>query len=166
MYVVFDGWLLVIFEVVVVDLGVDLVVVCVICLCGVVDLVVVFYENGDMVMIVVLEDVDLDEMWFCDKVVFVVCKWLEFCLDKEVVWCGLMFFVLLYYVLMGMWLIWCIVDVIWNVFGDMLCDFNWYMKCMMFSGVYVVIVLFWFGDESEDYVDIWVFLDCWIENVM
>ncbi|MGB0960806.1 MAG: COQ9 family protein, partial [Halocynthiibacter sp.] len=34
------------------------------------------------------------------------------------------------------------------------------------SAVYSSVLLFWLGDESEDHVDSWAFLDRRIENVM
>lgn len=58
------------------------------------------------------------------------------------------------------------VDAIWRAVGDRSTDFNYYTKRLTLAGVYSATLLYWLGDESEDYAATWAFLDRRIEGVM
>lgn len=111
-----------------------------------------------------LVEIDLGVKCYCDCVVLVIQFWLEV-VDCEMVCCGMILFLLLYMVFEGVCLMWGIVDVIWVVFGDMLQDYNWYLKWVILLGVYGLCVFYWLGDEMGGEVMI-VFIDCWIDDVM
>jgi ubiquinone biosynthesis protein COQ9 len=58
------------------------------------------------------------------------------------------------------------VDAIWYAAGDTSTDFNFYTKRGLLVPVYVSTVLYWLGDESEDYAATWAYLDRRIDDVM
>jgi len=58
------------------------------------------------------------------------------------------------------------VDTIWAGLGDRSADFNFYSKRALLAGVYLTTLLYWLGDESDDFVDSWDFLDRRIADVM
>jgi ubiquinone biosynthesis protein COQ9 len=58
------------------------------------------------------------------------------------------------------------VDSIWYKAGDKSTDFSFYTKRALLAGVISATILFWIGDESEDSVDSWAFLDRRIADVM
>lgn len=163
-YVIFEGMGDKVIIVVVQELGMFVELVWVYLLCGGVDLVVVYYCWGDVVLCEWLV-ISFLQGWFCDWIIDVVMYCLLL-LDCEMVWVGVVIFLLLQNVVLGVWLIWESVDVIWDGFGDILDDVNWYFKCVMLLMVYGVMVLYWLGDVSLDVEDICVFFECWIEGVM
>ncbi|WP_410216850.1 COQ9 family protein [Paracoccus sp. (in: a-proteobacteria)] len=63
-------------------------------------------------------------------------------------------------------LVWETADVIWTALGDRSQDVNWYSKRATLSAVISATVLFWLGDDSENYTDTRAFLDRRIDGVM
>lgn len=61
---------------------------------------------------------------------------------------------------------WATADAIWRAAGDTSTDFNHYSKRALAGGVYASTLLYWLGDESEDFADTWAFLDRRIADVM
>ncbi len=57
-------------------------------------------------------------------------------------------------------------DCAWRAFGDKSTDFNFYTKRTMLLGVDIATALFFLGDESEDHIETWAFLDRRIQNIM
>ena len=58
------------------------------------------------------------------------------------------------------------VDAIWRWAGDTSTDYNFYTKRAILTGVLASTRLCWLGDDSEDCLDSWAFLDRRIDNVM
>ncbi|WP_194743368.1 COQ9 family protein [Thermaurantiacus tibetensis] len=63
-------------------------------------------------------------------------------------------------------LTWGTADAIWRAAGDTATDFNYYSKRAIASAVYAATLFYWLGDESEDHVETWAFLDRRIADVM
>ncbi|WP_199555624.1 COQ9 family protein [Sandaracinobacteroides hominis] len=61
---------------------------------------------------------------------------------------------------------WATADAIWRAAGDSSTDFNHYSKRTLAAGVYAATLLYWLGDDSEDFADTWAFLDRRIADVM
>ena len=61
---------------------------------------------------------------------------------------------------------WKTVNAMWYAAGDTATDFNFYTKRALLASVYVSTVLYWLGDDSEDFADTWEFLDRRIAGVM
>ena len=58
------------------------------------------------------------------------------------------------------------VDTMWAGVGDRSSDFNYYTKRALLLGVHSATVLYALGDQSDDYVDTWDFLDRRIADVL
>ena len=166
MHVPFDGWSETSFRAAVSDAGVDPVVARGLFPRGAVDLAVAYHKRGDAEMLRRIEETDLDEMRFRDRVAFAVRARIEAAEDREAVRRGTTLFALPMYAPDGARLIWGTADAIWTALGDTSRDFNWYTKRATLSGVYSSTVLFWLGDTSEGHAETWAFLDRRIENVM
>ena len=61
---------------------------------------------------------------------------------------------------------WRTVDAIWRALGDRSVDFSYYTKRATLGYVYAATVLCWLGDDSENHVETWAFLDRRIADVM
>lgn len=61
---------------------------------------------------------------------------------------------------------WRACDHIWFMAGDRSADFNHYTKRGLLAPVFTATVLYWIGDESEDFADTWAFLDRRIDDVL
>lgn len=131
-----------------------------------VDLAIAFHKSGDAKMVAQLADEDLTQMRFRDRIAAGVRYRIEAVTDKEAVRKGSALFALPQNAAEGSKLIWGTCDAIWNALGDTSEDVNWYTKRATLSGVYGSTVLYWLGDESENYSETWAFLDRRIENVM
>lgn len=166
MHVPFDGWSQTTFDAAVADSGVDRAVADSVCPRGAVDLALHYHARGDALMCKRLEETDLGEMKFRDRVAAAVRFRLEAVEDKELVRRGTTLFALPMYAADGAKAIWGTADAIWNALGDTSEDVNWYTKRATLSGVYSATVLYWLGDTSEDHAATWEFLDRRIENVM
>lgn len=133
---------------------------------GGLDLAIAFHLAGDAMMCARLQDADLTEMRFRDRIAAGVRYRIEAVDDKEVVRKGSALFALPQNAAEGSKLIWGTCDAIWTALGDASEDVNWYTKRATLSGVYGSTVLYWLGDESDGFSDTWEFLDRRIENVM
>lgn len=58
------------------------------------------------------------------------------------------------------------VDAIWRVVGDRSTDFNFYTKRALLAGVYAATLVYWLGDDSENFERTWRFLDRRIADVV
>ena len=58
------------------------------------------------------------------------------------------------------------VDLIWRAVGDTSTDFNFYSKRGILAGVLTSTILYWLGDDSEDFSATRAFLDRRIADVM
>ncbi len=165
-HVPFDGWSEAAFEAAVADSGLEPALARGICPRGAADLAAAYHKRGDDVMREGLEQANLQDMRFRDRIAHAVRLRLEAAQDKELVRRGMTHFALPAYAPEGARLIWDTCDAIWTALGDSSRDLNWYTKRATLSGVYSSTVLFWLGDESEGHAETWAFLDRRIENVM
>ncbi|MEM1073501.1 MAG: COQ9 family protein [Pseudomonadota bacterium] len=165
-HVPFDGWSETTFNAAIRDTELSLSVARAVCPRGAVDLAVAFHKQGNAAMLVRLNEADLTDVKFRDKVAAAVRFRLEVVEDKEAVRRGTTLFTLPMYAADGAKLVWGTCDEIWTALGDTSDDINWYTKRASLSGVYSATVLFWLGDDSPDYMATWDFLDRRIEEVM
>lgn len=165
-HVPFDGWSEATFRAAVRDAGVDVTMAKAVCPRGAVDLAIAYHHRGDALMLERLQDADLSEMRFRDRIAAAVRYRLELVEDKEAVRRGTTLFALPSHAGDGAKLIWGTVDAIWTAFGDTSEDVNWYTKRATLGTVYSATVLYWLGDTSEGHEATWAFLDRRIDNVM
>lgn len=147
------------------DIGISVEQARVLCPRGALDLAVDYHRRADAEMIAALNKIDLSQMRFRDRVALAVRLRIE-AVDKELVRRGSALFSLPQNIAEGGQLIWGTADAIWTALGDVSEDANWYTKRATLSAVYGSTVLFWLGDDSEDYTETWAFLDRRIDNVM
>lgn len=166
-HVPFDGWSEASFRAAVCDTGVTPGIARAAFPRGAVDLAVAFHRRGDDRMITQLKAEDLSEMRFRDKIARAVRIRLEIAEeDREAVRRGVTLFALPIHAADGARAVWGTVDAIWDTLGDRSEDVNWYSKRATLSGVYSATVLYWLGDQSEEFRETWSFLDRRIDNVM
>ncbi|MCI4661082.1 MAG: COQ9 family protein [Neomegalonema sp.] len=163
----FDGWSQTTLDEAVRDAGVDPHEAKLAFPRGGVDLAVAFHRQGDAQMIAALSAADLAAMRIRDRVAFAVRTRLEIAAPyREAVRKGSSLFALPIYASDGARCVWETADHIWTALGDPSEDLNWYTKRTILAGVYSATVLYWLGDESEDFQLTWEFLDRRIEGVM
>jgi len=166
MHVPFDGWSEATFRAVVEETGIDPALARAVCPRGAVDLALIFHEEGDREMVRRLEETDMSDMRFRDRVALAVRYRLEAAGDKELVRRGMTLFALPQHAMDGAQALWRTADRIWTALGDTSDDINWYTKRATLSGVYGSTVLYWLGDGSEGSARTWAFLDRRIADVM
>lgn len=165
-YVAFDGWTDGAFRAACGDSEIDPKLARLTCARGALDLAVWFHKVGDQKMIVALQETDMSDMRFRDKVALAVRLRLKVVDDKEAVRRGTTLFALPHNVRIGARLLWETADAIWTTLGDTSRDVNWYTKRVTLSTVYSTTVLYWIGDESPEHAATWDFLDRRIDDVM
>ena len=165
-HVPFDGWSQLSFQAACTDCGIDPSIARIHCPRGALDLAVLFHQAGDQAMQSQLDDMDLSDLKFREKVTAAVRARIEVISDKEAVRRGSTLFSLPQNTLEGASLIWGTSDAIWTYLGDTSADVNWYTKRASLSAVYGACILYWLGDDSPDHQATWDFLDRRIENVM
>jgi ubiquinone biosynthesis protein COQ9 len=166
MHVPFDGWSETAFRAAIEDTGVSPALARGLFPRGALDLAAAFHRRGDDAMVAALNDQDLSDMRFRDKIALAVRLRLEAVDDKEAVRRGATLFALPMHAVEGTKLIWGTADRIWNALGDTSRDINWYTKRATLSGVYSSTVLYWLGDDSLGHQATWSFLDRRIDDVM
>ncbi|WP_298260101.1 COQ9 family protein [uncultured Litoreibacter sp.] len=166
-HVTFDGWSQDTFDAAIEDSGVDRAAALALYPRGALDLAVAFHKRGDAQMVARLQSENLLSLRFRDRIAAGVRFRLEAAgLDKEAVRRGTSFFAVPVNAPEGAKLVWGTADAIWTALGDQSVDHNWYTKRATLSAVYGATVLFWLGDDSENYAATWEFLDRRIDNVM
>lgn len=165
-HVPFDGWSDETFNAAVAESGVEMALARAMCPRGAVDLAVAYHRRGDQRMVARLNEAELAQMRFRDRIAAAVRFRIEAVEDKELVRRGMTLFALPQHAPEGTRLIWGTCDLIWRSLGDTSDDVNWYTKRMTLSGVYSSTLLYWLGDESEGFEATWAFLDRRIEDVM
>ena len=165
-HVAFDGWSDEAFRAAADDLDLPLSEARAICPRGAVDLAILFHTQGDAAMVAALQDADLSDMRFRDKVAHGIQLRLDAVDDKEAVRRGSVLFALPHMAPEGSKLIWGTADAIWTALGDTSDDVNWYTKRATLSAVYGSVVLYWLGDDSVDGQATRAFIDRRIDNVM
>lgn len=166
-HVDFDGWSPVTFAAAVADAQVDPALAAQAAPRGAIDLAVAFHRQGDAAMVAAMEGADLDAMRYSERVAFGVRARLEAAAQhREAVRRGTTLFALPHHAAEGAALVWGTADAIWKTLGDSSRDANWYTKRATLSGVYSATLLYWLGDDSEDFSATWAFLDRRIDDVM
>lgn len=163
----FDGWSSVAFERAARDTGIDISLVQQVAPRGAIDLAVAFHKKGDEVMVNDYKSEDFTELRYSEKVTQLIKSRIEASgAHKDAVRKSMSLFALPQNINEGSQLIWKTSDAIWNTLGDTSTDSNWYTKRTTLSAVYSATVLFWLGDDSDDAIDTWNFLNRRIQNVM
>ncbi|WP_306005391.1 COQ9 family protein [Aquicoccus porphyridii] len=165
-HVPFDGWSDETFNAAVAESGVEMALARAMCPRGAVDLAAAYHKRSDQRMVARLNEAELAQMRFRDRIAAAVRFRIEAVEDKELVRRGMTLFALPQHAPEGTRLIWGTCDLIWRSLGDTSDDVNWYTKRMTLSGVYSSTLLYWLGDESEGFEATWAFLDRRIEDVM
>lgn len=164
-HVAFDGWGDETFRAAVDDSGVPPSLAKAIFPRGGIDLALAYHHAGDATMVAALAKEDLSAMRFRDRIAHAVMLRLSLA-DKEAVRRGTTLMALPHLALDGSKALWSTADAIWTSLGDTSDDLNWYSKRATLSAVYASTVLFWLGDQSDDYQDTRDFLDRRIDGVM
>lgn len=166
-HVMFDGWSNTTLKAAIKDSGVDAGLAAQTCPRGAVDLALGFHRLGDSTMEDALKTAELSELRFRDKIAKTVELRIRAVADeKEAVRRGVTLFALPQNAGEGAQALWSTTDRIWTALGDTSEDVNWYTKRATLSAVYSSTILFWLGDDSEDFANTWAFLDRRIDNVM
>ncbi len=164
--VAFDGWSDKSLAAAAADIDISLEDARAICPRGAVDLALEYHDRGDTLMEERLGAADFADMRFRDKVAEAVKIRLEVIDDKEAVRRAATLFALPHHAGDSAKTLWQTADKIWNALGDTSEDYNWYTKRATLSGVWAATVLFWLGDESEDFQRTRDFIDRRIDDVM
>jgi ubiquinone biosynthesis protein COQ9 len=165
-HVPFDGWSESALRAGASDIGLSESDVRTLCPRGPVDLAVAAHQAGDAEMARRLEQADLADMRFRDRVAEAVWLRLASAGDREIVRRAAALFALPHLAPEGAKLMWGTADAIWEALGDGSRDANWYSKRVTLSAVYSACVLYWLGDESPDATATRAFIDRRIEDVM
>ncbi|MBC6441772.1 MAG: COQ9 family protein [Rhodobacteraceae bacterium] len=167
MHVMFDGWGSATFKAAVADSGVNRELARQAAPRGAVDLAVALHRRGDARMCAALAAADMSALRYSEKVAFAVRKRLVLAAPhREAVRRSTALFSLPSHGPEGTALIWGTADAIWRSLGDTSDDVNYYTKRMTLGGVYAATLLFWLGDDSEDFANTRAFLDRRIADVM
>lgn len=164
-HVIFDGWGPETFERAVNDSGVSPQLARICAPRGAADLAAAYHKRADRQLVEALSAADFGETRLRDKIAQAIWLRLE-SVDREVVRRGMSFYALPHHAPDGTRLLWETADVIWTALGDTSRDVSWYTKRATLSGVFASTVLFWLGDDSEDFADTKAFIDRRIEDVM
>ena len=134
---------------------------------GAIDAIEHFAGLADRKMIEAMEKADLNGMRVRDRVGFGVRARLEFLAPyREAVRHGLSILMLPTHALLMARITHTTVDHIWYMAGDRSADFNYYTKRGLLGTVYASTVLYWLGDDSENFADTWDFLARRIDDVL
>ena len=166
MHVPFDGWTDTAFRAALADTGTEPVVARGLFPRGARDLARAWHDRGDARMVAALDQADLSDMRFRDRVAHAVRLRVEAVDDKEALRRAMVQNVLPLNAPDGARMLWSTADHIWTALGDTSEDYNWYTKRMTLSGVIGSTLLYWLGDDSADSQATWDFLDRRIDDVM
>lgn len=166
-HVPFEGWSEAAFRLAVEESGTTPARARAACPRGAVDLAVAFHRRGDEAMRARLAAEDLSAMRFRDRVVHALRLRLEIAAPhREAVRRGTALFALPMHAADGARALWETADAVWDALGDTSRDVNWYTKRATLAGVWASTVLYWLGDESEDFRETHAFVDRRIGDVM
>lgn len=165
-HVAFDGWSDTAFRAAVADTNMSLQEARAACPRGAIDLAILFHKQGDAAMVAALDNADLSDFRFRDKIAHAIRLRLDAVEDKEAVRRGTVLFALPHMAPEGSKLIWGTADAIWTALADKSDDVNWYTKRATLSAVYGSVVLYWLGDDSVEGQSTTAFIDRRIDNVM
>ena len=118
LHVPFDGWSETTFRAAIQETGIEPGLARAACPRGAVDLALAYHEEGDQEMLRLLEEADLSDMRFRDRVAAAVRFRLEATEDKELVRRGMTLFALPHHAMDGAQALWRTCDRIWTALGD------------------------------------------------
>ena len=131
------------------------------------ELIRLFMEHADTLMVHELERRDLGNMRIRDRIATTVRVRLEQqAPHREAIRRALALQVLPQNGPGGLRALYRTVDLMWRAAGDTATDFNFYTKRLLLSCVYTATLMFWINDESDDFEATWAFLVRRIGNVM
>jgi ubiquinone biosynthesis protein COQ9 len=134
---------------------------------GGIDLALSFHHMMDRALARKMEETDLGELRYSDRVARAIEMRLELIAPhRDAVRRAAALLALPIYAPDGARAIWQTADTIWTGLGDSSEDVNWYTKRATLSGVYSACVLYWLGDESPDMEATRAFIDRRIADVM
>lgn len=163
----FDGWNVPILRRAARDAGLDRAVQRVAFPGGVIDVIDLFLERGDRLMLDRLADEDLESLKIRQRITLAVRTRLEVVEPhKDAVRQAVNFLAMPLHAPSATRFLARTVDHMWRAAGDRSTDFNYYTKRTILGGVYSSTLLVWIGDQSADHEDTWSFLDRRIQNVM
>lgn len=166
-HVAFDGWTGGLLDAAARDAGLDEGPVALAFPGGLIDLIVFFLAEGDRRMEARLEADDLASMKIRARITHAVRTRLELdAFNREAVRRAGAMLALPTSGTAAPRALYHTVDAIWRAVGDTSTDVNFYTRRATLAAVYSATMLYWLGDESDDFADTWAFLDRRIENVM
>ena len=166
----FDGWSKASFETAADKANIDLATAYRIFPKGESDLANYFHVYGDQQMLDKLEMTDLSGLRYSEKIAeavwFRVSAFEDYQVQQVILKKAFATFLVPSNLLPGTKLVWDTADKIWNFMGDTSEDYNWYTKRMILSGIVSSSLLFYIGDNSEEFVDTRDFINRRIADVM
>ena len=166
-HVSFDGWSTRALKHVAKDLGEDFEVVRQVFPGGAMGMVGAFIKAADENMVQALAKQDLGSLKVRERIALAVRLRIEAAAPhREAVRRGVALLVVPFNTPHAFRSLYGTVDAIWAGIGDTSTDFNFYTKRALLAGVYSSTLLYWLGDQSDEFADTWTFLDRRIENVM
>ena len=166
-HVAFDGWSDKTLNQAAEDIGISRAIIDLAFPNGVIEMIDFHAQNCDIAMVHQAAEIDLDRLKIREKITALVkFRLLSEQPHKEAVRRTVAFLALPGNYFTGLRMLYRTVDLMWKTINDVSTDFNFYTKRMTLSAVYSSTFLYWLGDESENNVDTWDFLDRRIENVM
>lgn len=166
MHVPFDGWSEASFKAAVDDTGMDMREARALCPRGAIDLAVADHRRGDQRMLDRIEESDLSDLRFRDRVAEALWFRIEALSDREAVRRATTLFSFPGNAPEGAKLVWETADHIWTALGDTSRDINWYTKRATLSAVWGSVLLYWLGDDSAGHSETRAFIDRRIDDVM
>ena len=126
-----------------------------------------YIAEADRRMLQALEQHDLSAMKVHDRVALAIRLRLEqHARDREAIRRGLAVLALPQHTGLCLRTLYRTVDAIWAAAGDTATDYNFYTKRLLLAGVYMVTLLYWLEDTSEEHAATWAFLDHRLDRAM
>jgi ubiquinone biosynthesis protein COQ9 len=166
-HVAFDGWSTKTHAQAAEDLGVDKGIVSLSFPNGSIDMIDLHAEHCDQQMLKDAQKINIDKLKIREKITQLVkLRIIAETPTKEATHRTIPFLALPKNHFASLKILYRSVDLMWKAISDSSTDFNFYTKRMTLAGVYSSTFLYWMGDETEDCINTWAFLDRRIENVM
>lgn len=163
----FEGWTVPMLRRAAIEAGLDRPVQRVAFPGGVVDVIDLFLDQGDRLMLDRLAAEDLQSLKIRERITLAVRTRLDVVADKkDAVRQAVQFLAMPLHAPTATRFLARTVDHMWRAAGDTSTDFNFYTKRTILGGVYGSTLLVWISDQSADHQETWAFLDRRIQNVM
>lgn len=166
-HVAFDGWTETSLKLAAEDVGVSREMAELAFPRGAIEVLEAHLEDADHTLEKALKEKDLPSLKIRERITLAIRTRLEqHNSNREAVRRGLATLALPQHLALGSKALWRTADTMWRAAGDTSTDHNWYTKRATLSAVYSAVLLYWLGDDSEDFEATWAFLDRRIEDVM